>query len=173
MKNITRNAAFALTALLLFAAPALAHGFKIGDLTIGHPWTRATPGGAKIGGGYLSVTNNGKTADRLLGGSLSIADHVELHEMKMDGAVMQMRPLPNGIEIKPGETVKFEPGGNHVMFVGLTAPLKEGELVKGQLKFEKAGTVDVEYKVDAVGAPGPSANKAGGMSDMKGMDHSH
>ena len=161
MKKFRKAFALAATALLL-AAPALAHGFKIGDLTIGHPWTRATPSGAKIGGGYLSITNNGTTPDRLVGVSLSVADHGEIHEMKMDGGVMTMRPLANGIEIKPGETIKLEPGGYHAMFMDLKEPLKEGTMVKGQLQFEKAGKVDVEFKVDAIGATG---KKSDGMPE--------
>lgn len=173
MNTTTRTIAGALAASLLFAAPVFAHGYKIGDLAIGHPWARATPGGAKVGGGYLSITNNGSSPDRLTGGSLSVADDVEFHEMKTQDGVMRMRPIEGGITIKPGETVKFEPGGYHVMFLGLKAPLKEGELVKGQLTFEKAGTVDVEYKIEATGAPGPSAGKSGDMPGMKGMDHMH
>ncbi|HEY0235900.1 MAG TPA: copper chaperone PCu(A)C [Afipia sp.] len=169
--KLTSTVAGALTASLLFAAQivpqhALAHGYKIGDLAIGHPWSRATPGGAKIGGGYLSITNKGTSPDKLTGGSLSVADHIEFHEMKMDGGVMQMRPIEGGITIKPGETVKFEPSGNHVMFMGLKEPLKQGDMVKGQLIFEKAGTVDVEYKIDAIGATGRSG-------EMSGMDHTH
>lgn len=177
MNNITRTIACVLTASLLCAASAFAHEFKAGDLLIGHPWSRATPGGAKIGGGYFTVTNNGTSPDKLTGGSLSVADHIEFHEMKTEGGVMTMRAIEGGITIKPGETVKFEPGGNHVMFLGLKAPLKQGDLVKGQLTFEKAGTVDVEYKIDAVGSPGPAhGDHAGGgamkMDGMK-MDHSH
>ena len=152
-------------AALLFT-PAMAHEFKAGDLTIGHPWARATAGGAKVGGGYLSVTNNGSASDRLIGVSLSAAGHGEVHEMKMDGGVMTMRPLVNGIEIKPGETIKLEPGGYHLMFMDLKEPLKAGAMVKGQLQFEKAGKVDVEFKVDAIGATGM---KSGDMP----MDHKH
>ena len=166
MRRLIEATICAMAIALSLAVPAAAHGFKIGDLTIGHPWTRATPGGAKIGGGYLTITNNGATSDRLTGVSLSVADHGEIHEMKMDSGVMKMRQLADGIEIKPGETVTFEPGGYHVMFMDLKEPLKEGTLVKGQLQFEKAGKVDVEYKVDAIGATG---EKSGGMP----MDHKH
>lgn len=137
---------------------ASAHEFNVGSLKIGHPWTRATPSGAKIGGGYLAITNNGTTPDKLMGGSLSSAGHVEIHEMKMDGGVMKMRPLPQGLEIKPGETIKFEPGGYHLMFMNLKSPLKQDQMVKGELQFEKAGKVAVEYKVDAIGAK-PSEHK--------------
>jgi copper(I)-binding protein len=157
MLRFTTPLAFA--ALLALASPALSHEYKAGSLVITHPWSRATPGGAKIAGGYLTITNTGTEPDRLVGGALPQAGKFELHEMKMDGDVMKMRPLPNGIEIKPGETVKLEPSGNHIMFVDLKQPLKRGETVKGQLRFEKAGTVDVEYKVEAIGAKGPGQTK--------------
>ena len=133
-----------------------AHDFKVGDLAIDHPWTRATPGGAKVAGGYLSVTNNGKDTDRLIGGTLEASERLEVHEMKMDGDVMKMRQLNDGIEIKPGETIKLSPGGTHLMFLDLKRPLKKDEVIKGQLQFQKAGKVDVEFKVDAVGATGPA-----------------
>lgn len=149
----------------LVSATMTSTDYKVGDLTIGRPWTRATPGGAKVGGGYLTITNNGTAPDRLTGVSMSAAGHGEIHEMKMDGGVMTMRPLAAGIEIKPGETVKLEPGGYHLMFMDLKAPLKEGTVVKGQLQFEKAGKIDVEFKVDAIGATGMK-------SDMP-MGHKH
>jgi copper(I)-binding protein len=172
MIKTTRTIAAVLAASLFLAAPAFAHGYKIGDLAIGHPWTRATPGGAKVGGGYVAIVNKGTAPDKLIGASLSVADHVEIHEMKMDGGIMQMRPIEGGVEIKPGETVRFEPNGNHLMFMGLKEPLTQGDMVKGQLTFEKAGTVDIEFKVDAIGAPGPSHDMK--MDGMKGMDdHMH
>jgi hypothetical protein len=134
------------------AAPAAADTTKIGDLVISTPWTRATPGGAKIGGGYLKITNTGKSSDRLTGISAGFAGHVEIHEMSMDGGVMKMRPLSAGLEIKPGETVELKPGGYHAMFMDLKQPLKEGDTVKATLTFEKAGPVDVSFSVNAVGA---------------------
>jgi periplasmic copper chaperone A len=116
------------------------------------PWARATPGGAKVGGGYFKITNTGKEADRLTGGSLPIAKDVEVHEMAMSGNVMKMRRLPDGLEIKPGQSVELKPGGNHLMFVELRAALKAGEPIKGTLTFQKAGTVEVEYRVAPIGA---------------------
>ncbi len=145
---------------LMFAAigfSAQAHDFKVGDLDIDHPWTRATPGGATVAGGYLTVTNNGKETDRLIGGTLEASERLEVHEMKMDGNVMKMRPLIDGIEIKAGETIKLAPGGTHLMFLDLKRPLKKDDVIKGQLQFQKAGKVDVEFKVDAVGTSGPAA----------------
>ena len=153
--NITTKSIVALLAVIGVGA-AFAHGYKLGELTIGHPWARATPNGATVGGGYLSVTNNGAAPDRLTGATFSGADHVEIHEMKMEGDVMKMRPLPDGIAIEPGETVKLTPDGIHLMLMGLKASLKQGDMVAGQLTFEKAGTVNVEFKVDAIGANSPT-----------------
>jgi hypothetical protein len=150
--------------LLLLAVPAGAHEYKIGDLKIDHPWSRATPPGAKVAGGFMKITNTGSQPDRLIGGSAVAAGVFEVHEMKMEGNVMKMRALEKGLEIKPGQTVELKPGGFHVMFMDLKAPLKEGDKVKGTLVFERAGTIEVEYKIEARGASGGHAghNKAGG-----------
>jgi copper(I)-binding protein len=126
--------------------------YNIGALVIEAPWARATPGGAKVAGGYLKITNTGKESDRLVGGSLPIAAEVEVHEMAMANNVMKMRRLANGLEIKPGQTVELKPGGFHLMFMGLSSGLKAGQPVKGTLRFEKAGTLDVEYRVAPIGA---------------------
>lgn len=134
------------------AKTAGADVFKVGDLTVASPWTRATPGGAKVAGGYLKVTNNGKSPDRLVKATASIADRMEIHEMSMVDGVMKMRPLANGLTIKPGETVELKPGGFHLMFMDIKQPLKQGEVVKATLTFEKAGTLEVPFNVNAVGA---------------------
>ena len=129
-------------------------------IVIDNAWSRATPNGASVGTGYFTVTNKGSVPDRLIGVTATVADHAEVHEMAMKGNVMTMRPLAHGLEIKPGETVQLKPGGNHVMMFGLKQPLKAGEKVKGTLKFEQAGTVDIEYAVQGMGGPPPHA--AGG-----------
>lgn len=133
--------------------------FKVGDLVVVSPWTRATPGGAKIAGGYLKITNNGKSADRLVRATSSISDRVEIHEMSMTDGVMKMRPLPDGLTIKPGETVELKPGGFHMMFMDIKQPLKQGGTLKSTLTFEKAGTLDVGFGVKALGATGEPAHK--------------
>ena len=141
------------------ASAALAHDFKIGTIDIDHPWTRATPKGASVAGGYLKITNKGTQEDRLIGGSFDGAGRFEVHEMKMEGGIMKMRPLTKGIAIKPGESVELKPGGYHVMFMDLKAPVEQGKNVKGTLVFEKAGKVDVEYTVEAVGATPKTEHK--------------
>jgi periplasmic copper chaperone A len=126
--------------------------FKLGDLTVTSPWTRATPGGAKIAGGYLKITNNGTSADRFVGTKSDVSDRVEIHEMSMSDGVMKMRPLPNGLEIKPGETVELKSGGYHLMFMDLKQPLKSGDSFKSTLQFEKAGSLEVDFIVRGLGA---------------------
>jgi len=140
------------------AGIAVAHDYKVGTLQIAHPWTRATPKGASVGGGFLEITNTGSVPDRLIGGSSPVAARFEVHEMSMDNGVMKMRQLKDGLLIKPGETVELKPGSYHVMFVDLKEPIKEGDRVKGTLEFEKAGKVEVEYVAVAVGAT-PSGHK--------------
>jgi copper(I)-binding protein len=113
----------------LFAAPVRAEEVKAGDLVITQAWTRATPGGAKIGGGYLTIENKGAAPDRLIGGSADFAGKVEVHEMAMNNGVMTMRPLEQGLAIEPGKTVKLAPGGYHLMMFDLKSPLKQGDKV--------------------------------------------
>ena len=138
--------------LALTPAAALAHSFTKGDITVGHPWARATAEGAAVGVGYVKITNTGKAADRLIGGSFDGAGALEIHEMKMDGDIMKMRQLNEGLEIAPGATVELKPSGNHLMFTGLKKQITEGPKLKGTLTFEKAGTIDVEFAIEPVGA---------------------
>ena len=151
----------AAAASLLSAGFATAHEFKAGPLKIGHPWSRATPAGAKVGGGYLSIENTGTAADRLVSVSVPFAARAEVHEMAVKDGVMTMRPLEQGVEVPAGAKVEFKPGGYHIMFMELKQPLKQGEMMKGTLTFEKAGTVDVEFKVDAIAAKGSEGEHKG------------
>ena len=112
--------------LSLLALPAQAADVMAGALKISAPWARATPKGASVGGGYMTITNTGTTPDNLTGGSTGVASRFEVHEMSMDKGIMKMRPVSGGIEIKPGQTITLAPGGFHVMLVGLHRQLKEG-----------------------------------------------
>jgi copper(I)-binding protein len=141
-----------IVALMLPVGHAAAVDFKVDSLVIASPWTRATPKGATIGGGYLDIKNNGTAPDRLLHGSVSVAKRFQIHSTTTEDGVAKMREVTAGIEIKPGETIRFEPGGSHLMFVNLMQPLNEGETVHGTLTFEHAGTVDIEYPVLGMGA---------------------
>ena len=130
---------------------AMATDYKVGSLAISGPWSRATPEGAQTAIGYMTIKNSGTTTDRLIGGSFDVADTFELHSMVMENGIAKMRELKE-VEIKPGQTIEFKPGGSHVMFVNLKHPLSKGEHIKGTLIFEHAGTVQVEYSVEGIGA---------------------
>ena len=155
--STTRHLTFSALAVLLgTGASAPAHDYTAGGLKIGHPWSRATPNGAKVAGGYLSVTNAGTEPDRLTGAALAEAGRAELHTMSMEGSVMKMAPVEGGLEIKPGETVTLKPGGYHLMFLDLKRQLKQGEQVEGVLTFERAGTVPVAFAVEGLAAKAPA-----------------
>jgi len=169
MISIQCTATFLAIALSLLAASARAEDVKAGDLVITQGWSRATPGGAKIGGGFLTIENKGSAPDRLIGASADVAGEVEVHEMAVKDGVMTMRPLERGLTIDPGKTVKLAPGGYHLMMMNLKSPLKQGDKVPLTLQFEKAGKVAVTLDVQGVGAKGPGAS--GGMEMNKSSDH--
>lgn len=149
---------FVLALLFVSAQSVLAHEFKVGDLEIGHPWSRATPVGAKVAGGYFTITNKGSAPDRLVSISSDVSDKAELHEMSVKDGVMTMRPVAEGLEIPAGGKVALAPGGYHLMFIGLKRQPKQGEKFSAILTFEKAGTVTVDFAVE-------------GMGEMGSMDH--
>jgi periplasmic copper chaperone A len=171
MIRIAYRLACAAVATLLSVAAAHAAEVKAGDLVISGAWSRATPGGAKVAGGYLTIENKGTAADRLVAGSAEVAGRFEIHEMSMDNGVMKMRPLDKGLPIEPGKTVKLAPGSFHLMLEDLKSPLKQGDHVPVTLQFEKAGQVQVTLDVEGIGAKAPgdggTAMDHGGMK----MDH--
>ncbi len=139
-------------ALAMLGTAAQAADYTVGNLQIANPWTRATPKGSTVAGGYMVITNKGTAPDRLVGGSSSAASRFEVHRMGMEGGVMTMRPVEGGLEIKPGESVELKPGSFHVMLMGLKQPLEKGQRIKGTLEFANAGKVEIEYTVEAIGA---------------------
>jgi copper(I)-binding protein len=147
------TAALALAALSGLASPVLAHAGHHASahktITISQAWARETAPAQVNGGGFLTITNNGQ-ADRLVSASSPVAPTVQLHTMSMDGGVMRMRELPDGIPVPAQSVVELKPGGLHVMFIGLKAPLKPGQKVALTLRFEKAGVVKVAMPVRAI-----------------------
>lgn len=131
----------------MYSAAVSAEDYKLGALEIDQPYARATPPNAPVSGGYLTIRNTGAEADRLIGGEATFADRVEIHEMKMDGEVMKMRQLADGLEIPAGGEVVLMPGGYHVMFIGIDSQFKDGETRKVTLTFEKAGTIELDFQV--------------------------
>jgi hypothetical protein len=151
---------------LVGVTSAFAHGFQIGDLKIGHPYSRAMLPGAKVGGGYLKITNAGAD-DRLVSASSNRAASVQIHEMKMDGGIMEMRELKDGLAVPANSTVELKPGSYHLMFMNVAQPFKEGEMVKAKLVFEKAGSVDVEFAVGPASGEAKNDHAGHGAGDHK------
>lgn len=169
-RSLTAVALFAGLAISISHTPTSAADYSVGDIKISNPWTRATPKGARIGGGFMTITNTGREPDRLVGGSVVVSPTFEVHEMKMDGGIMRMRALADGLEIKPGATVELKPGSYHVMMIGLKDQLVEGGTVKGTLEFKNAGTVEIAYKVGKLGSRNMPGHDMKGHGDMKGHD---
>lgn len=155
----------AICATFFVTGTSSAHDYKIGDIVIEYPFSRATPPKARVAGGYLTITNNGTVADRLVGGSATISKRIEIHEMAVKDDIMRMRPLPNGVEIPAGETVTFKPGSYHIMFMGIAEPFKKGSRNTITLKFEKAGEIEVEFAVEGMRADAPTEMKHDNNAD--------
>lgn len=141
---------------MLVPGALMAHEFTIGDLKVGHPWTRATPAGSDMAAGYLTVTNTGKTVDVLEDADVDGVDDVMVHSVRTENGVAHMDEMEDGVTIAPGATVTLAPSGTHLMWMGLTKPLKAGEMVSGTLEFKRAGKVPVQFKVEAAGARAPA-----------------
>lgn len=140
---------------MLIALPANAQDYTIGKIKISQVWTRVTPPASKVAGGFMTITNTGTEPDTLVGGTAIVSQRFEVHEMAISDGVMKMRELKPGLVIKPGETVTLKPGSFHVMFMDLKEPLEIGKPFKGTLVFQKAGTIEIEYKIEPFGTRVP------------------
>lgn len=150
-----------LAAALFIFSPVHAHDYSVGELRIEHPWARPTVAGQKAGGAFMKLSNPSKSGDRLVGVKSDVAESTELHSMTMDGNVMRMREVP-AIDLPAGQVVELKPGAFHVMFMGLKAPLKVGDMVPLTLRFERAGEVAVQVKVESMPAAEPAAGHGKG-----------
>jgi copper(I)-binding protein len=142
--------------------------YKVGSIEIAQPWARATPKGASSGAAYMTVTNTGTAPDRMTCVSSNGSAQCAVHTMSMEGGVMKMRPVEGGLEIAPGVSVTLKPSGLHMMLVDLKHPLEAGQTVEATLKFEHAGTIEVNYPILPLGAPAPGAGASGGGNIMQG-----
>jgi copper(I)-binding protein len=162
-----RLLAAACLAVFLTGTAAFGQSVTVGSLTLTDLWTRATPPGAPTAGGYLTITNTGTEADRLLSVATPAAAAGELHQMQMTNGIMEMRPVVGGIEIPAGGTVTLAPSGFHMMFVTLKEPLKNGGELPVTLIFEHAGTINTTLHIYPVGSKGPESaakhDATGGM----------
>lgn len=171
IKTIALAAAFASATTLAVAEHKHA---KIGDLELKQTWTRQTPPAAKVGAAYMIIENSGD-ADRLISAQSPIAERVEIHMMEMNDGVMKMREMENGLPVEANGATTLEPGGLHLMLMGLKEPIEVDKMVPITITFEKAGTVETEFKVYAIGKV-PHGSKAGhghSHDHNHGHDHSH
>ena len=150
-----------LIALLATAAPASAEQSGTGSLTIERAWARELPPVSANGAAYLMIVNEGDRPDRLTGASSAIAERVEIHTHEQAGGMMAMRRL-DGLDLPPGERVRFAPGGLHLMLIGLEEPLEKGGRFTVRLKFASAPSIEIEVPVMAMDAPPAGSH-----------DHSH
>jgi copper(I)-binding protein len=152
----------------LLASVANAKDYKVGALEIDQPWSRATPKGASTAAGYMTIKNTGTAVDRLVSASTPVAGKIEIHQMTMENGVMKMRPVAGGLEIAPGATVELKPESIHLMIMNVKQPIEKGKPFAATLTFEKAGTVEVDFAVEGIGAMSPAATS---MPDMPHMHH--
>jgi copper(I)-binding protein len=137
---------------IAFSSSLLAQSALVGPIKIENAYTRATVPGQQVAGGFMKIENKG-TTDQLVSASSPLAGEVQLHEMAMEGNVMKMRQVKD-ITVPAGGAVELKPGGLHLMFMNIKAPLAAGETVPVKLKFAKAGEVEVKMPVNAMGQPG-------------------
>ncbi|EJF89509.1 hypothetical protein ME1_00279 [Bartonella vinsonii subsp. arupensis OK-94-513] len=155
LKKVIKNVVLALL-FAFMAMPVTAQQYKVGDIEILHPWTRATPKGIKVSSGYLYIINHSNTPDRLISISTNGVQTTEIHSMVVVNDIMNMEKMHNGIEIPGNGEISLKPGGNHIMFMGLSQPFKPGDKISAKLTFEKAGTMNIDFSVKALGDKLPS-----------------
>jgi copper(I)-binding protein len=153
MKKKLLLAAFTFTGIALgLSVSTHAQEVKVGSIKVENAYTRATVPGQQVAGGFMKIENKG-AADQLISASSPVSGEVQLHEMAMDGNVMKMRQVKE-VVVPAGATVELKPGGLHLMFMNIKAPLTAGDTVPVKLKFAKAGEVEVRMPVNAIGNPG-------------------
>ena len=151
-----------IAALAALALSATAHAatYRLGSLEVAAPWSRPATGN---GAGFMVITNRGSKADTLKAVETTVARKAEIHRSSTAGGVMRMERQDAGVAVPAGKAVTFAPGGYHVMFLGLTKPVKSGDKVPATLVFQSGARLKVEFQV------GASAPAAGG----KAGEHAH
>lgn len=153
-----------IAAVAAFSATVVfAHDYTVGAIKIDHPWSRATVAGIPNGVAYFVLENSGDDNDRLLSAASPVAERTELHTHLKEGEIVRMRQV-DAVDVPAGQSVALEPGGLHVMLMGLKEPLEQGKPFPLTLEFEKAGNVTVEVVVELIG---------GSKGGHDQMDHDH
>jgi len=148
--------ALALTLALALVTPVTADNKAI---TVENAWARATAPGQIAGSGYLTLINTGDQADQLIAVSTPLAAQAEIHQTSMDGGVMRMRELTEGLALPARSRVELKPGGTHLMFMALQSPLVAGSSFPVTLKFRTAGEITVRLRVESITGPSAGARQ--------------
>lgn len=143
-------------------ACALLPNIAIADMMVHDPYARAASPVAQSGAAFMEIMNIGDTDDRLIAAASDVAERVELHTHIMDGDVMRMVHVEDGFAVPAGESIVLERGGMHVMFLGLTRSLEQGDEVEVTLSFEDAGEMRVMIPVDNERMPSAMGHGHGG-----------
>ncbi|AOB33038.1 hypothetical protein AKI39_23235 [Bordetella sp. H567] len=164
--------ALAATVLALHGT-AMAHDYKIRDIEIDDAWVRATAPGQPAGGGYMEIENDGTTPDQLIRIKSDASERVSIHQTVTSNGVATMREVDGGVAVPAKGEVKFTPGGYHIMFEKLKAPFKEGMEIPATLTFQRAGDVQIVFKVKPLTYKAPATGEhmdhGGNMGNMGGM----
>ena len=162
MKALTKPAAALVAAVVVYSmvsSVSHAHEYTAGPLRIEEPWSRESPPGTSVGFGYMRVTNTGERPDRLVAGRSPLAEDVRFHRtVRQEDGTTKMVRQKDGVAIPAGATIKFEPGGYHVMLIGLQRPVGPEKPVPLTVRFERAGEVEMNLAVQPLGATGPPAH---------------
>ena len=135
--------------LLLLAATTLWAGSALAaDITVTDAFVRAGAAQATAGAAFMTLTS--PTADRLVSASSPVAERVELHTHIMEGGIARMREVEGGIDLPAGTPVALQPGGLHIMLIGLKQPLTEGSMVDIALTFAGAPPRIIQIPVKSV-----------------------
>ncbi len=137
-----------LLAALLLSTPVLAHSVAKGSIEIIHPNIPQPAAGAMAAAGYMGISNTGEHPDRLIGVETPAAQSAMLHQSMVDANGVASMAHVEALEIPAQDTVVLEPGGYHIMLMGLTQPLVEGQMVPAVLVFEQAGRIEMSFMVD-------------------------
>lgn len=168
MRSLRANIAFLFVSIIAVASAAYAHDEKLGEITIDRPWARATAKMAKAGAVYMTLRNQGQTADRLIAISTDISKKASLHRSIVEDGIMKMRPM-SAIDLPPGGQLELKPGGYHIMLMGLSRQLVEDDRFTMTLTFERIGAVTVQVMVGSVAAmdASPSGHDASSHGTKK------
>ena len=173
LANLKLRGALGAAILLCLSTAASAQDTKVGDLTIDHAWARATAASAKNGAAYVTVHNHGMTEDRVVSAASAVAKRTELHTHMMEGNIMRMRQVDH-VPVPAHGMAEFKPGSYHIMLMGLHHPLEAGSSFPITVTFEKAGSVTIDFKVEAMGAAGMSHGSMGhGQQGHEGHKMKH